>query len=157
MFTGIVEALGKVIKIEKDQENLHLYIQADIAQEAYIDQSISHNGVCLTVVEIVDDTYKVTAVKETLLKANLGLLDEGHYVSLERCMVPNQRLDGHFVQGHVDTTIICSKIIEEGGSWRFSFEIPNEYKTLIVPKGSIAINGTSLTVILDDPTSSTFE
>jgi riboflavin synthase len=156
MFTGIIEDIGKVVKLEMEDQNLHLFIQSKIVKEAYIDQSIAHNGVCLTVVKILDDFYQVTAVKETLDKTNLGELTIGDSINLERCMVPNQRLDGHFVQGHVDTTLVCKNIEEEGGSWRYFFEIPLEYKNLIVPKGSISLNGTSLTVILDDHSANDF-
>ncbi len=156
MFTGIIEQIGEVVGLNKVDENLNLTIKTVIAKEAYIDQSISHNGVCLTVVSIENDTYIVTAVKETLQKTNLGDLEIGDFVNLERSMVPNQRLDGHFVQGHVDSTIVCTSILDENGSWRFSFELPVEHKNLVVPKGSISLNGTSLTVIMDDESSDEF-
>jgi riboflavin synthase len=156
MFTGIIEHIGEVVGLRKVDENLNLTIKTTIAKEAYIDQSISHNGVCLTVVSIENDTYIVTAVKETLQKTNLGALKIGDFVNLERSMVPNQRLDGHFVQGHVDTSIVCTSILDENGSWRFSFELPAEHRNLVVPKGSISLNGTSLTVIIDDESSDQF-
>jgi riboflavin synthase len=156
MFTGIVERTGEVVSIKRDKENIEFTVKTEIAKEAYIDQSIAHNGVCLTVVSMKADTYKVVAVKETLMKTNLGDLNEGDFVNLERSMVTNQRLDGHFVQGHVDTTIRCTGIESEEGSWRFTFELPEESKHLIVPKGSVSLNGTSLTVILDDPKSGLF-
>ena len=156
MFTGIVEKKGEIVEVIKDNENIEFTIKSELAKDAYIDQSIAHNGVCLTVVSHDVQTYKVVAVKETLIKTNLGDLKPGDFVNLERSMVPNQRLDGHFVQGHVDTTIKCTGIETEGGSWRYTFELPKESSHLIVPKGSISLNGTSLTVILDDVTKDNF-
>jgi riboflavin synthase len=156
MFTGIIEQIGEIVGLSKVDENLNLTIKTAIAKEAYIDQSISHNGVCLTVVSIENDTYTVTAVKETLQKTNIGALEIGDFVNLERSMVPNQRLDGHFVQGHVDATIVCTSIQDESGSWRFSFELPTQHRNLVVPKGSISLNGTSLTVIMDDESNDEF-
>ena len=156
MFTGIIERLGEISELIKDQENIEFIIKTELAKEVYIDQSIAHNGVCLTVVSINEDTYHVVAIKETLTKSNLGDLKAGDFVNLERSMVPNQRLDGHFVQGHVDTTILCKEITSEDGSWRYTFDLPEEFKHLIVPKGSVSLNGTSLTVVLDDPSVSEF-
>ena len=149
MFTGIVEELGKVDKIEVEGSNIHFSIESSLADEAYIDQSISHNGVCLTIVKIDGDKYVVTAIEETLNKTNLGKLEVGNVVNLERAMLPNKRLDGHFVQGHVDTTTLCLDVQVVDGSWYYTFAIPNEYAPMVVPKGSIAINGVSLTVVLD--------
>ena len=149
MFTGIIEELGKVVKIEGDGGNIHFTIETDLANEAYIDQSISHNGVCLTIVKIEGNKYVVTAIEETLSKTNLGELAVGKIVNLERAMLPNKRLDGHFVQGHIDTTTQCLDVEVADGSWYYTFAIPNEYAPMVVPKGSIAINGVSLTVILD--------
>lgn len=131
-----------------DQENLHLRIKADFTSELQIDQSVAHNGVCLTVVEIEGDEYVVTAIKETLDKTNLGDLAIGSPVNLERCMQMGGRLDGHIVQGHVDQTGVVTKIVDEDGSWRFSFEYdPVEDAMITVEKGSITVNGTSLTVV----------
>ena len=147
MFTGIIESTGNIVDIKKYGDNIDFTIQSKLASEAYIDQSISHNGVCLTVVEIKEDTYTVTAIKETLDVTNLGSWKVGTEVNLERSMLPNTRLDGHFVQGHVDTKVICSSVEQLDGSWYFGFGLPKENRSLVVHKGSIAINGTSLTVI----------
>lgn len=148
MFTGIIESLGEVSKIEHEGDNVHFTIKTALAKESYIDQSIAHNGVCLTVVHIEDDSYVVTAIKETLDVSNLKDWKVGSLVNLERCMLPNTRLDGHFVQGHVDTTTTCINVESLDGSWYFTFELKDEFKTLLVHKGSVSINGTSLTVIL---------
>ncbi len=150
MFTGIIEKLGKVKNITKDGTNLHFTISSGLESELYIDQSIAHNGVCLTVVEITEDNYVVTAIEESILKSNLQNWQVGTKVNLERCMTPDKRLDGHFVQGHVDTTSVCTNISSVDGSWYFTFRIPDGGYELIVDKGSICINGTSLTVILVD-------
>lgn len=147
MFTGIVEALGLVQKKSLDQGNLELYLQAPFLSELRIDQSLAHNGICLTVVEILSDSYRVTAIAETIQKTNILDWKEGDKVNLERCLRADARLDGHVVQGHVDTTGVCAKIQEENGSWLFHFEHPNQAQFLTVPKGSIAVNGTSLTVV----------
>ena len=147
MFTGIIETLGEVKNLIKDKENLHLKIKSSITHELKIDQSVAHNGVCLTVVAINDDIYTVTAIKETLEKTNLEFLKEGTVVNLERAMMMNARLDGHIVQGHVDQTGICVDIKEEDGSWRFSFEYDPSTTNTTIEKGSITINGTSLTVV----------
>lgn len=146
MFTGIIETVGEIEQLSKEDENLHIKIKSSIAPELRIDQSVSHNGVCLTVVEISDNSYTVTAIKETLDKSNLKELKEGSLVNLERAMKLGDRLDGHIVQGHVDGTAICTNIEEAGGSWVFSFEYDNaEFST--VEKGSITVNGVSLTVV----------
>jgi len=147
MFTGIIEDLGKIIHLEKDQGNLHLTIQSKLTPELKIDQSVSHNGVCLTVIEKKDDTYVVTAIKETLDKTNLDELQKGEIVNLERAMIVGSRLDGHIVQGHVDQIGTCTKITEENGSWRYSFSHDSSLGNITIDKGSITINGVSLTVI----------
>ncbi len=148
MFSGIVEGIAKVVKLEKDQDNLHLTLECDFANELKIDQSIAHNGVCLTVVKQQSNTYTVTAIQETLKKSNLGLLQIGDEVNVERSMMMNGRLDGHIVQGHVDQTATCTHVAEADGSWYFTFEftpIQSDYFT--VEKGSICVNGVSLTVV----------
>lgn len=145
MFTGIIETLARVTKLEKEQGNLHLTLSSPITGELKIDQSVAHNGVCLTVVAIDADEYTVTAIDETLVKTNLGDLAIGNIVNLERCMQMNGRLDGHIVQGHVDTTAVCTQIEEQDGSWKFSFEY--ESSDVTVEKGSITVNGVSLTVV----------
>jgi len=154
MFSGIVEEYGTVVKIVKDQENVHFYLTCSFANELKIDQSLSHNGVCLTVVEIDKNTktYKVTAIKETLLKSNLGLLEVGSKVNLERSMMINGRLDGHIVQGHVDQTATCTKVEEADGSWYYTFEYAFDKERakqgyMTVEKGSVTVNGVSLTVV----------
>lgn len=146
MFTGIIETLGVVEKIEFSGTNIDFYLNASITPELKIDQSVAHNGVCLTVVSIQDKTYRVTAIKETLEKSNLENLMVGDKVNIERCMVANGRIDGHLVQGHVDSTAKCISIVEEGGSYEFTFEIKPEFAHLIVEKGSICLNGISLTI-----------
>ena len=153
MFTGIIEQQGKVKAIETDGSNVHFYIEAPMSNELQVDQSVSHNGVCLTTVEIKDGAHKVTAVDETLKKSNLGRLKPGDFVNLERSMVANGRFDGHIVQGHVDETATCSGIREEDGSWLFSFKL-NKPTNLLVEKGSVSINGISLTCF--DVTSESF-
>jgi len=147
MFSGIVEEAASVIKIEKEQDNLHITLECSFTGELKIDQSISHNGVCLTVVKKKDKTYTVTAIKETLLKSNLGVLKVGDKVNLERSMLMNGRLDGHIVQGHVDQTAICKEVTESGGSWYYTFEYDPSKGNITVEKGSIALNGVSLTVV----------
>ncbi|MGH1334759.1 MAG: riboflavin synthase [Aureispira sp.] len=154
MFTGIIKELGVVKGIEQDGSNVHIKIQATMAQALNIDESVAHNGVCLTIVAIEEDVYTVTAIEETMLKTNLGDWKVGSAVNLERAMVYNARLDGHIVQGHVDTTGTCTAIKEVEGSWYFSFEYAPNEQHLLVDKGSICINGTSLTVV--DPTDCTF-
>lgn len=147
MFTGIIEELGEIVSIEKDRNNLNLGIKSNFYKELQIDQSIAHNGVCLTVIDIRGDFYIVTAIKETLDKTNLSLLEVGNLVNLERAMKLGERLDGHIVQGHVDQTAVCIDKKNEKGSWIFSFEYSSKYKNLTIEKGSITINGISLTVI----------
>lgn len=154
MFTGIIKELGIVKAIDKEGSNVHIKIQANMAKELNIDESVAHNGVCLTIVAIEEDVYTVTAIEETLLKTNLGDWKVGSAVNLERAMVYNARLDGHIVQGHVDTTGICTSIKEVEGSWYFSFEYEPNEQHLLVDKGSICVNGTSLTVV--DPTDNSF-
>lgn len=146
MFTGIIELMGKVRSVSKKGTNLTFYIEADFLSEIKIDQSIAHNGVCLTVDGIFDDHYTVTAIKETLDKTNLGNLKEGDLINLERCLKVGDRLDGHIVQGHVDSTAKLKDIVTHNGSWEFYFEYtPGEFIT--VTKGSICVNGVSLTVV----------
>ncbi|TRZ46120.1 riboflavin synthase [Robertkochia solimangrovi] len=147
MFTGIIEELGEIISLEKEQENLHITIKSNITHELKIDQSVSHNGVCLTVVAIEGDTYRVTAIQETLNKTALGSLKAGQKVNLERAMKLGDRLDGHIVQGHVDQTGICTAIANEEGSWRFTFTYDPSKSNMTIEKGSITIDGTSLTVV----------
>lgn len=147
MFTGIIENLGEVVSIEKDNTNIHFTVESDISKELKVDQSIAHNGVCLTVVKCNDKLHIVTAIAETLNKTNLGKLKIGDKVNLERCMQMHGRLDGHIVQGHVDTTAECISVIDENGSWKFRFKHPKTIGFITVEKGSICINGISLTVI----------
>ena len=147
MFTGIIEGFGKVIDLEKDQENLHLNLESSLTKELKIDQSLAHNGVCLTVVETKADRYKVTAIQETLEKSNLGELKKGDLVNLERAMIMNNRLDGHIVQGHVDQVGFCTGVDFRGGSWFFDFEYGKSQKNITIEKGSICVNGVSLTVV----------
>jgi riboflavin synthase len=145
MFTGIIETLGRVVAIEKELENIHFTIQSSITSELKIDQSVAHNGVCLTVVAIIDDTYTVTAILETLEKSNLKHWTIGSKINLERCMQLNGRLDGHIVQGHVDTIGSCISIEDQNGSWKYTFTYDSPFTT--VEKGSITVNGVSLTVV----------
>lgn len=147
MFTGIIEELAIVTKIEPQEENLHFTIKSGIAHELKIDQSVSHNGVCLTVTSVDDDSYTVTAIKETLDKTALGSLSVGDVVNLERAMILGTRLDGHIVQGHVDQIGRCIAIADENGSWRFTFEYDPSLNNVTIEKGSITIDGTSLTVV----------
>lgn len=145
MFTGIIETMGTVKRIEKEQSNVHFTIQSDFTSELKIDQSVAHNGCCLTVVAIDGDEFVVTAIQETLDKTNLGKWQVGSKVNLERCMAMNGRLDGHIVQGHVDTTGTCTEVLDQNGSWKFTFSYESDFVT--VEKGSICINGVSLTVV----------
>lgn len=148
MFSGIVEEAATVVGLEKEQENLHITMQCSFTNELKIDQSISHNGVCLTVVDLKEDTYTVTAIKETLIKSNLGVLKIGDKVNLERSTRLDARLDGHMVQGHVDLTATCSNVEEADGSWYFTFEYePQGEEHITVEKGSVSVNGVSLTVV----------
>ncbi len=146
MFTGIIETIGELVKMEKEAENIHLSIRSTITSELKIDQSVAHNGVCLTVVKIEGDVYTVTAIKETILKSNFQFLKEGDWINLERCMTANHRVDGHFVQGHVDQTAVCQSVKEAGGSWYFTFEYESE-DNVLVEKGSACVNGVSLTLV----------
>jgi len=145
MFTGIIEQLGVVKRIEHEGENVHFTMNAPFTNELKIDQSVAHNGCCLTVVKIDGDDYVVTAIQETMQKTNLGEWSVGTKVNLERCMVMNGRLDGHIVQGHVDTTAVCTSIEDQDGSWKYTFRYSTNQVT--VEKGSATINGTSLTVV----------
>lgn len=147
MFSGIVEEAAPVINLVKEQENLHITMECSFTDELKIDQSIAHNGVCLTVVKKEGKTYTVTAIKETLEKSNLGLLQPGHKVNLERSMRLNERLDGHIVQGHVDQTATCTAVSEAQGSWYFTFEYDPTKGNITVEKGSVTVNGVSLTVV----------
>ena len=147
MFTGIIESVGIVKNLKKEGENLHITIESNFTPELKIDQSIAHNGVCLTIVNLKGKEYKVTAIKETLDKSNLKYIEVGDKINLERAMILGARLDGHIVQGHVDQTAVCTNVIEENGSWVFSFEYDNTYNNITIEKGSITINGVSLTVV----------
>ena len=147
MFTGIIETFGSLSKIEQDAGNIHFTITSPLAAELQVDQSVAHNGVCLTVVECDQNTYKVTAIAETLNKTNLGDLKVGDQINLERAMIMGSRLDGHIVQGHVDQVGVCEKIVEEDGSWRFSFSYNASTGNTTIEKGSSTVDGTSLTVV----------
>ena len=147
MFTGIIEGLGVVKQLTAEKENLHITIGSNITDELKIDQSVAHNGVCLTVVSIDNSHYKVTAIKETLDKSNIGNLQVGDIVNLERAMKLGDRLDGHIVQGHVDQTAICDSVREEDGSWVYNFTYDAAVKNITIEKGSITVNGVSLTVV----------
>lgn len=147
MFTGIVEELGEVIEIIRDKGNLHITVAAKMSPELKIDQSVAHNGVCLTVVSVDGQTYTVTAINETLEKTNLGELKEGDVINLERGMQLGARLDGHIVQGHVDQTGLCKEVKQEEGSWIYTFEYDSAQNNITIEKGSITVNGVSLTVV----------
>ncbi|WP_276168711.1 riboflavin synthase [Zobellia alginiliquefaciens] len=147
MFTGIIETLGEIQQLEQDGSNLHITVKSSLTPELKIDQSVSHNGVCLTVVSLDEDTYTVTAIDETLQKTNLDELKEGESVNLERAMILGSRLDGHIVQGHVDQTGVCKAIEEKDGSWFFTFKYDAGTGNPTIEKGSITIDGTSLTVV----------
>ena len=160
MFSGIVEEAARVVALRKEGGNLHLTLTCSFTSELKIDQSVSHNGVCLTVVSIEDDNYTVTAVSETISRTNLGLLKVGDCVNVERSMLMNGRLDGHIVQGHVDQTAVCTSVTEENGSWRYAFHYDSNNELIgrgyfTVDKGSVTVNGVSLTVC--NPTRDTFE
>ena len=160
MFSGIVEEYAEVVKVVKDQENLHLTLKCSFVDELKIDQSVSHNGVCLTVVSIQDGTYTVTAMKETIERSNIGLLAVGDKVNVERSMMMNGRLDGHIVQGHVDQTAVCTAVDDAQGSRYFTFKYNFDKEMakrgyFTVDKGSVTVNGVSLTVC--NPTSDTFQ
>lgn len=147
MFSGIVEYAATVVALEKEKENLHISVKCPFAGDLKIDQSIAHNGVCLTVVSKTEDTYTVTAILETLQKSNLGLLQVGDKVNLERSMKLDSLLDGHLVQGHVDQTAVCSAVQEAEGSWYFTFTYDDASGNVTVEKGSVTVNGVSLTVV----------
>lgn len=147
MFSGIIEVLGEVVGIQKEQSNLHLTVKSPFTHELKIDQSVAHNGVCLTVVGIQNDTYTVTAIDETIQKTNIGLLNKGDVINLERCLKVGDRLDGHIVQGHVDQRAVCTKMEETDGSWTFTFEYDPTKGNVTVEKGSVCVNGVSLTVV----------
>jgi riboflavin synthase len=154
MFSGIIEELGQVVALKKEQGNLHITVKSgytndnvNAAEALKIDQSIAHNGVCLTVVEIKNNAYTVTVIEESLKKTNLGLLKVGDSINLERCMKVGDRLDGHIVQGHVDQTAVCKKVEETNGSWMFTFEYDATLGNITVEKGSVCVNGVSLTVV----------
>ena len=154
MFTGIIKELGVVKKIEHEGSNVHFTIEAAMASQLKIDESVAHNGVCLTITSCDSVQYTVTAIQETLSKTNLSDWKIGDQVNLERAMMANARLDGHFVQGHVDTIAICTEIHDQEGSWVFHFNYPSDSAHILVDKGSICINGTSLTVV--NPTKDSF-
>ena len=147
MFTGIIEDLGEVVAIKNEGENIHFSVRCPFTSQMKIDQSLSHNGVCLTIINIHQDVYTVTAIKETLQKSNLSDLKVGSNVNLERAMLANGRFDGHVVQGHVDQTAFCKSIKEENGSWMFTFQYEPSNGNVTVEKGSITVNGVSLTVV----------
>lgn len=160
MFSGIVEEAATVVALKREKGNLHITLRCTFTNELKVDQSISHNGVCLTVVSIEGDTYTVTAIRETLERSNLGLLEVGSKVNLERSMLMNGRLDGHIVQGHVDQTAVCRSVTEADGSWYFTFEYTFDREMakkgyLTVDKGSVTVNGVSLTVV--EPTENSFK
>lgn len=147
MFTGIIEELGVVTDLKKDKENIHLTVKSNISNELKIDQSLSHNGICLTVVSLNDNSHTVTAIKETIDKSNFGNLKFGSKVNLERAMKMGARLDGHIVQGHVDQIGRCTNVMETEGSWLYTFEYDHKLNNLTIEKGSITVNGVSLTVV----------
>jgi riboflavin synthase len=147
MFTGIIESLGTIKELREDQDNLHLTIFSTLTPELKIDQSVAHNGVCLTVVAIENNSYTVTAIRETIAKTNLGDWKKGNFVNLERAMKLGARLDGHIVQGHVDQTGICKSVENANGSWYYTFEYDESLNNITIEKGSITINGVSLTVV----------
>ncbi|WP_026464552.1 riboflavin synthase [Adhaeribacter aquaticus] len=147
MFTGIIEAQGKVLAVQEEGTNKHFKLSCPFLEELKIDQSLAHNGVCLTVVEITGESYTVTAINETLKKTNLHALKVGDIVNLERCMSANGRFDGHVVQGHVDQTGLCEEVLDQNGSWIFTFSYDATIGNITVEKGSISVNGISLTVV----------
>ena len=147
MFTGIIEELGEVVLLKQDKENMHITVKSNFCSELRIDQSLAHNGVCLTVVDLNENNYTVTAIKETIDKSNIGDLKIEDKINLERAMLLGDRLDGHIVQGHVDQVAKCTDIKELEGSWFFTFEYDEKLQNLTIEKGSITINGVSLTVV----------
>ena len=158
MFSGIIETTATVTAIREEQGNRHITLRCPFVQELKIDQSVAHNGVCLTVVDLTEDSYTVTAIQETLIKSNLGQLRSGDLVNLERSMKPDALLDGHIVQGHVDQTAVCTRVVEEEGSWRYTFSYKSDKEMarkgyVTVEKGSVCVNGVSLTVCNSQPDS----
>ena len=147
MFTGIIETLGIIHEVEKEHDNVHITVKSELTSELKIDQSVAHNGVCLTVVKIENDLYTVTAIKETIDKTNVGLWKAGDVVNLERAMKLGDRLDGHIVQGHVDQIGTCTSIVETNGSWLYTFSYDSNTHNITIEKGSITVNGVSLTVV----------
>ena len=147
MFTGIIETIGKVVAIKKEKTNVHITIESSISKELKVDQSVAHNGVCLTVTSKNEKHHNVTAIDETIIKSNYTNLEIGTLLNLERCLKVGARLDGHMVQGHVDETAECIDVIEDKGSWRYFFKGSSKVESLVVNKGSICINGVSLTVV----------
>ena len=146
MFTGIIEKIGIVTDIISSENNISFWIKSPISDELNIDQSVAHNGVCLTVEEIIEGKHRVTAIQETLNKTNLKQLKKNSFINLERCLAMNGRLDGHLVQGHIDSIAICLEIVEKQGSWEYTFEFDPKFASLIIEKGSITVNGISLTL-----------
>ena len=146
MFTGIIEATGTITAVEPNSGNKTFWLKSPLSTQLRVDQSVSHNGVCLTVEEVRGNSHRITAIRETLLKSNLNGWEVGKIVNLERCLRLDSRLDGHLVQGHVDTTAECIGVKETEGSWQYSFKVPMEYSSLIIEKGSISLNGISLTI-----------
>ncbi len=151
MFTGIIETLGTVRQIVREADNLHITMESSLTPELKIDQSVSHNGVCLTVVAINGSLYTVTAIRETLEKTNIGNWKTGDVINLERAMKLGDRLDGHIVQGHVDQTAVCTQISQAGGSWYFTFRYDPSHHNITIEKGSVTVNGVSLTVVASKP------
>ena len=145
MFTGIIENLGQIVRINPNGSNVSFWVKSAMSNQLKVDQSLSHNGVCLTVEQIMDDSHKVTAIEETLLKTNLSKLVVGDCVNLERCLQMNGRIDGHIVQGHVDDVATCTNAIEKDGSWEYTFEFNEKFAALLIEKGSVCVNGISLT------------
>ena len=151
MFTGIIESIGTIGSVSTEDTNRHFWVRSTLTPELRVDQSVAHEGVCLTVVEIAGDSYRVTAVEETLRKTALGDWSAGRQVNLERSLRVGDRLDGHFVQGHVDAVGQCTSVHEQGGSWRYTFSFPDDFAALVVEKGSVCINGVSLTAFAVGP------
>jgi len=147
MFTGIIEELGEVIELNRDRDNLHITVKSELSKELKIDQSLAHNGVCLTVVDLGENSHTITAIQETIDKSNIGDINLGSKLNLERAMQLGARLDGHIVQGHVDQTAKCTEVIEAEGSWVYTFTYDDTYDNLTIEKGSITVNGVSLTVV----------
>ena len=147
MFTGIIETIGKVVAIKKEKTNVHITIESSISKELKVDQSVAHNGVCLTVTSKNEKHHNVTAIDETIIKSNYRNIEIGSLLNLERCLKVGARLDGHMVQGHVDETAECIDVVEDNGSWRYFFKGSSKVESLVVNKGSICINGVSLTVV----------